>query len=128
MQLSPATCPRLQPTLAAPGRSWPSRAGRGTLLPMGALAATSESDDAALAAEEERLARAAARGDGEAFGTLYERYERRAYNLAHRLTASEEDAADAVQDAFVNVLRRLPKLEGRELAFGSYLFTATRNA
>ena len=37
-------------------------------------------------------------------------------------------AADAVQDAFLNVMRRLPKLEGRDLVFGSYLFTATRNA
>ena len=69
------------------------------------------SSEAALAAEEARLARAAAAGDGHAFATLYERYERRAYNLAYRLTASEDDAADAVQDAFVNVLRRLPKLE-----------------
>jgi RNA polymerase sigma-70 factor, ECF subfamily len=128
MQLSSTTCPRLQPSLALPGRSWLDGGGRGTLLPMGALAATSESGDAALAAEEERLARAAAGGDGGAFATLYERYERRAYNLAYRLTASEDDAADAVQDAFVKVLRRLPKLESRELAFGSYLFTATRNA
>jgi RNA polymerase sigma-70 factor, ECF subfamily len=128
MQLSSTTYPRLQPALALPGRSWLDGGGRGTLLAMGALAATNESGDAALVVEEKRLARAAAAGDGGAFATLYERYERRAYNLAYRLTASEDDAADAVQDAFVNVLRRLPKLEDRELAFGSYLFTATRNA
>lgn len=128
MQLSSTTCPQLQPTLALPGRSWLDSGGRDTLLPVGAMAATTESGDAALAAEEERLARAAAAGDGGAFATLYERYERRAYNLAYRLTASEDDAADAVQDAFVKVLRRLPQLEDRELAFGSYLFTATRNA
>jgi RNA polymerase sigma factor (sigma-70 family) len=128
MQLSSATCPRLQPSAVALGRRWLDDRPRATLPPMGASAATSESGDAALAAEEQRLAHAAAAGDGNAFATLYERYERRAYNLAYRLTTSEEDAADAVQDAFVNVLRRLPKLEGRELAFGSYLFTATRNA
>jgi RNA polymerase sigma-70 factor (ECF subfamily) len=128
MQLSSTTYPHLQPTLALPGRSWLDGGGRDTLLAMGALAATTESGDAAVAADEERLARAAAAGDGGAFATLYERYERRAYNLAYRLTASEDDAADAVQDAFVKVLRRLPKLEDRELAFGSYLFTATRNA
>ncbi|HVY78053.1 MAG TPA: sigma-70 family RNA polymerase sigma factor [Solirubrobacterales bacterium] len=79
------------------------------------------------AADEQRLARAAAAGDGEAFATLYERYERRAYNLALRITGSEDDAADALQDAFVGVLRRLPAQRG-ELVFGSYLFTATRNA
>ncbi len=85
--------------------------------------------DAGLEREEERLARAAAAGDGNAFATLYERYARRAYNLALRLSGSDEDAADAVQEAFLNVMRRLGEMESdRELAFGSYLFTATRNA
>jgi DNA-directed RNA polymerase specialized sigma24 family protein len=68
----------------------------------------------ALAADEARLAERAIAGDGNAFAELYGRYERRAYNLT--------------QDAFVNVLRRLPKLEGRELAFGSYLFTSARHS
>jgi DNA-directed RNA polymerase specialized sigma24 family protein len=53
---------------------------------------------------------------------------RGAYNLCLRILGSEHEAADATQDAFVNVLRRLPKLEGRELAFGSYLFTSARHA
>jgi RNA polymerase sigma-70 factor (ECF subfamily) len=79
-------------------------------------------------AEEARLAQRAARGDGDAFVTLYSRYEKRAYNLCLRILGSEDDAADATQEAFVSVLRRLPKLEGRELAFGSYLFTSARHA
>ncbi len=128
MQLSPATHPTFAPHALASPRSWLYERRRATLLPMAAQAATSDPTDAALAAEEARLARAAAAGDGSAFATLYERYERRAYNLAYRLTTSEDDAADAVQDAFLNVMRRLPKLEGRDLVFGSYLFTATRNA
>ena len=45
-----------------------------------------------------------------------------------RILGSQDDAADAAQEAFVNVLRRLPKFEGRELAFGSYVFTSARNA
>jgi|GEM_PF-1009586 len=94
-----------------------------------AMATAATRDEAELEAEEARLARAAAAGDGEAFATLYERYARRAYNLALRLSGSEDDAADAVQEAFVKVMRRLPELgEERDLAFGSYLFTATRNA
>jgi sigma-70-like protein len=72
-------------------------------------------------ADEARLAERAIRGDGNAFAELYGRYEKRAYNLCLRILGSEHEAADATQDAFVNVLRRLPKLEGRELAFGSYL-------
>jgi RNA polymerase sigma factor (sigma-70 family) len=77
---------------------------------------------------EAQLAQRAAAGDGDAFAELYGRYERRAYNLCYRILGSEDDAADATQEAFVNVLRRLPKLEGRDLAFGSYLFTSARNA
>ena len=79
-------------------------------------------------ADEARLAQRAVAGDGDAFATLYTRYEKRAYNLCLRILASEDDAADATQEAFVNVLKRLPKLEGRELAFGSYLFTSARHA
>jgi RNA polymerase sigma factor (sigma-70 family) len=128
MQLLPATHPAFAPRAAPLRRPWFEARERATLLKMAVPASESTASDAGLAAEETRLAQAAAGGDGAAFATLYERYERRAYNLAYRVTMSEEDAADAVQDAFVSVMRRLPKLEGRELAFGSYLFTATRNA
>ena len=79
-------------------------------------------------ADEAALAQRAAAGDGEAFATLYESYEGRVYNLCVRILGSQDDAADAAQEAFVNVLRRLPKFEGRELAFGSYVFTSARNA
>jgi RNA polymerase sigma-70 factor, ECF subfamily len=95
--------------------------GRSTLAGMQRSAMASSDDETA-------LARAAAAGDGNAFATLYERYEKRAYNLALRVTGSSEDAADAVQDAFLNVMRRMPDMGDRELAFGSYLFTAARNA
>jgi RNA polymerase sigma-70 factor, ECF subfamily len=78
--------------------------------------------------EETRLAQQAAAGDGDAFAALYGRYEQRAYNLCYRILGSEDDAADATQEAFVNVFKRLPKLQGRELAFGSYVFTSARNA
>lgn len=79
-------------------------------------------------ADESALARAAAAGDGAAFATLYDRYESRIFNFCLRLLGSRDDAADATQDAFLNVLRRLPELEGRELNFSAYLFTAARNA
>ena len=78
--------------------------------------------------EEAWLARRAAAGDGSAFTTLYDRYERRAYNLCYRITGSRDDAADATQETFVNVLERLPHLTGRELQFGPYLLRAARHA
>jgi RNA polymerase sigma-70 factor (ECF subfamily) len=77
---------------------------------------------------DEVLAARSVAGDGAAFAELYERYEQRAFNLCYRITGSYDDAADATQEAFLGVLRRLPQMEGRELAFGSYLFTSARNA
>jgi len=74
------------------------------------------------------LARRAAKGDRAAFATLYDRHERRAYNLCYRITGSAEDAADATQETFLKVLERLPSLTERELNFGSYLLTAARHA
>jgi len=86
-------------------------------------------DDLDRLAEEERLARSAADGDGGAFATLYDRYESAIFNYCQRLSGSGEDAADATQEAFVGVLQRLPKLdEDRELNFSAYLYTAARNA
>ena len=67
-------------------------------------------------------------GDRDAFAALYERYERRVYNVCYRILGSPEEAADATQDAFANVLRRLPRMSGRELSFRSYVFKAARNA
>jgi RNA polymerase sigma-70 factor (ECF subfamily) len=95
---------------------------RSTVMGVAAIATTTPG------ADEASLAQRAAAGDGDAFATLYERYESRVYNLCFRILGSQDDAADAAQEAFVNVLRRLPKLKGRELAFGSYVFTSARNA
>jgi RNA polymerase sigma factor (sigma-70 family) len=95
---------------------------RGTLAPVAGLPRRSGSaDDAA-------LARRAAAGDGEAFARLYERHESRVFNLCYRILGSRDDAADATQEAFVGVLRRLPQMAGRDLAFGSYVLTSARNA
>jgi len=99
-----------------PGRSTPARcrslaaAQSGTFTPVAARSSGAPTADPALLAEEMRLARAAAAGKGPAFATLYERYEGRAYNLAYRISGSPDDAADAVQDAFLSVVKRLPSL------------------
>ena len=104
------------------GAHFRNRPARGTVARVAGLATTTHP------ADEAALAQRAAAGEGDAFATLYERYESRVLNLCFRILGSQDDAADAAQEAFVNVLRRLPKLEGRELAFGSYVFTSARNA
>lgn len=61
---------------------------------------------------------AAVRGDAE-------RCVQRAFNLAYRITGSEADAADAVQEAFHNVW---PRLADGEHDFRLHLLGATRGA
>src|SRR4051794_35483512 len=78
--------------------------------------------------DDVELARRAAAGERGAFATLYDRHERRAYNLCYRITGSPDDAADATQETFLKVLERLPGLAGRDVEFGSYLLSAARNA
>ena len=75
-----------------------------------------------------QLTARAAGGDRAAFAELYRRHERRVFNLCLRLLDSPHDAADATQEAFLNVFRRLPKLADRPLRFDAYVLTAARNA
>ena len=65
----------------------------------------------AVAASEEELARQAATVTGRRSPRSTSATRGRAFNLAYRITGSQEDAADATQDAFLNVLERLPKLK-----------------
>src|SRR5215213_1161822 len=73
------------------------------------------------------LLQEAAAGGGASYGALYDRYSEQVYNYCLRLTGSPDDAADATQDAFVNVLGRLHRDDSPVLDFSSYLFAAARN-
>ena len=58
-------------------------------------------------ADDGRLVRAARAGDLAAFEALVGRHERRLYGLARRITGSEEDAQDVVQQTFLNAAQHL---------------------
>src|SRR5215212_4594256 len=73
------------------------------------------------------LLQEAAAGGGASYAALYDRYAEQIFNYCLRLTGSPEDAADATQDAFVNVLGRLHRDDNPVLDFSSYLFAAARN-
>lgn len=77
---------------------------------------------------ERKLAARAADGDSDAVGELYDAYERKLFGYCTRITGNPEDAADATQEAFCNVIQRLPGLDTETLNFGAYLFTSARNA
>src|SRR5215210_7555462 len=73
------------------------------------------------------LVQEAAAGSGVSYAALYDRYATQVFNYCLRLTNSPEDAADATQEAFVNVLRRLQDDDRPVLDFASYLFAAARH-
>jgi RNA polymerase sigma-70 factor (ECF subfamily) len=71
------------------------------------------------------LARAK-RGDAEAFAELVRRYEQRCLRFARSMLRSDEDAEEAVQDAWVRVWKALPRYEEQE-RFDSWLFRILAN-
>ena len=76
---------------------------------------------------DEALAALAAAGDDLAFETLLSRYEARVYRLARRLTGDERDAQDVLQDAFLQVYRKLGSFRG-ESRFSTWLYRIATNA
>ena len=75
---------------------------------------------------DETLAARAAAGDDHAFEAIVERYEARVFRLACRLT-SEADAADVLQDTFLQVYRHLARFRG-QAQFGTWLYRIATNA
>src|SRR6186997_2173688 len=78
------------------------------------------------AASDLDLTQAAARGDMEAFETLYERYYRRVYSLCLRMVANVTEAEDLTQEVFIQLLRKLGSFRG-ESAFTTWLHRLTVN-
>lgn len=51
-------------------------------------------------------------GDGRAFDAIVDRYERRVYAVALRMTGNPDDARDVTQDVFISALRSLKRFRG----------------
>ena len=77
------------------------------------------SDDASLIA-------ATLAGDTAAFGQLVRAYQDRLYNSLLRVLGSAEDAADIVQDAFVQAYAKLDSFRGNS-AFYTWLYRIAFN-
>lgn len=59
-------------------------------------------------------------GDREAHYRLYKLYARAMFNVCYRITRSEDDAEDALQEAFISAFRNLDSYRG-DAAFGAWL-------
>ena len=83
-----------------------------------------EKRDAARAkarAEDKKLVDAAKAGDAQAFRKLVEQNQGRLFAVAFGMLRDRDDAADAVQDAFIKAHRKLPDFEGNA-AFSTWLY------
>ena len=65
-------------------------------------------------------------GDRKAFGLLVDRYQSKVYNIALRLLRSQEEALDVSQEAFLEVFRKLHRLDASR-SLGPYLFRTVHN-
>ncbi len=75
---------------------------------------------------DEELVRRAKHGDRFAFDELVRRYQDKIYRLARRMTETEEDAEDVLQEAFVKAYRALPRFKERS-RFSTWLYRITVN-
>ena len=66
-------------------------------------------------------------GETEAFRVLVDRYSRKVFRLAYRMTRNEQDAEDVVQETFLRAYRRLKQFELRS-SFGTWIFRIAVNA
>lgn len=78
------------------------------------------------ALDDRELVTRAQAGDRNAFKTLFERYNRRAYALALGVVKNPDDALDVVQDAFIKAHRYLDKFEG-QASFYTWLYRIVMN-
>ncbi len=65
--------------------------------------------------------------DRSAMGDLLRLHGSKLYGVALQITRNETDAADAVQDALVNIWSKIENFEGRS-AFTSWMYRVTANA
>lgn len=77
--------------------------------------------------EDPELVSRAVDGDYQAFETIVERYQDRAYRLAWSLVKNDDEARDVLQDAFLNVFRKLDTFQG-DAKFSSWLYRVVVNA
>lgn len=75
---------------------------------------------------DEDLIRDARGGDRAAFTTLVRRYEDTVYGFAFKVCRDREKAAEALQDTFISVYRKLASFDGKS-KFSTWLYTIVTN-
>ncbi len=80
-----------------------------------------------IASDDEPLVAEARSGDTRALEALLRRHQDRLFAVCRRLTGSDADAADALQNALIAVVRGLPRFDGRS-SFATWSYRIAVNA
>jgi RNA polymerase sigma-70 factor (ECF subfamily) len=80
-----------------------------------------------VASSDEALVREAQGGDTRAFDELVRRYRDKVYRLSYKILRHEDDAAEALQDAFLSAYRGLGNFKA-ESTFSTWLYRIATNA
>ena len=107
-------------TSAASQQDAPSALG-----PTGGTAASATSDDGR--ENDSQLVARLQRGNKIAFREIVRRHREKVYRLALRLTRDDARAQDVVQDAFLQVFRKIAQFQ-EQSAFSTWLYRITVNA
>ena len=77
--------------------------------------------------KDDQLVRESQAGDTRAFDELVTRYQDKVYRLAFKILRHEEDAAEALQDAFLSAFRGIKNFKA-ESTFSTWLYRVATNA
>lgn len=73
------------------------------------------------------LVKKAKAGQLKAFEDLMNKYERKVYSIAYRMTGNREDAEEVLQETFLSVYKSLSKFKGKS-SFSTWLYRIAVNA
>ena len=77
--------------------------------------------------QEDVLLRRAAKGDEEAFSSLYRRHQAALYRFALRMTGNAWASEEIVQDVFMTLMRDPRKYDATRGSLGGFLYGVARN-
>jgi RNA polymerase sigma-70 factor (ECF subfamily) len=94
--------------------------------PLSRASKSEEVSDGSSANADDDLVQRIQAGDRAAFRGLFDKYHRRAFAVAMGVVKNEQDALDAVQEAFVKVHKNIHKFEGSS-SFYTWLYRIVMN-
>ena len=94
--------------------------------PLSRASKSEEASEGSSAKGDDDLVQRIQAGESGAFRALFDKYHRRAFAVAMGVVKNEEDALDAVQEAFVKVHKNIHKFEGSS-SFYTWLYRIVMN-